>query len=107
MVQISKILKEAQNQKEKTLAEEFHIVGLTTVIVDCDLQSCDWHGVNVVIVTDQLVVHNVVCLDVSGLDVQERFQKAGDGQGVGSDSNPGKYYTNTLLFWKPFFLKTI
>ena len=91
-MQISKILKVAEEQRNETSAEELHIVGLTSIIVDCDLEYTDWHGVNIVVVADRLVVHNDICFDVSGMDVKEKFEKAADGHGSGSDGHPGIYY---------------
>jgi hypothetical protein len=97
VVQSSKIFREAERQKKNTSAEELHIVGLTLVIIDCDLESANWHRTNVVIVADQLVVHKDVRWDVSGLDIQDRFQKAPNGQGSGSHGSPGKSLRFLLL----------
>jgi hypothetical protein len=46
--------------------KEIQIVGLLSVHVDCDLESKDWHGMNVAIVTDKLYVGKEVHWDVSG-----------------------------------------
>jgi hypothetical protein len=46
--------------------KEIQIVGLLSVHVDCDLESKDWHGLNVGIVTDKLYVDKEVRWDVSG-----------------------------------------
>jgi hypothetical protein len=106
VVQSSKIFREAERQKKNTSAEELHIIGLMLVIIDCDLESANWHGTNVVIVADHLVVHKDVCWDVSGLDIQDRFQKAPNGQGSGSHGSPGQcliFFLLDLMFRKTNF----
>jgi hypothetical protein len=63
----SKILQEMINLKrQNSNVKEIKIVGLLSVHVDCDLESKDWHGMNVGIVTDKLYVDKKVCWDVSG-----------------------------------------
>jgi hypothetical protein len=64
---VSKILQEMIELKgQNSNVQEIKIVGLLSVHVDCDLESKDWHGMNVGIVTDKLYVDKEVCWDVSG-----------------------------------------
>jgi hypothetical protein len=64
---VSKILQEMTDLKiQNSNVQEIKIVGLLSVHVDCDLESKDWHGMNVGIVTDKLYVDKEVCWDVSG-----------------------------------------
>jgi hypothetical protein len=50
---VSKILQEMTDLKiQNSNVQEIKIVGLLSVHVDCDLESKDWHGMNVAIVTD-------------------------------------------------------
>jgi hypothetical protein len=67
VVFVSKILQEMIDLKRQNLnVKEIKIVGLLSVHVDCDLESGDWHGMNVGIVTDKLYVDKEVHWDVSG-----------------------------------------
>jgi hypothetical protein len=50
----------------KMKARELHIIGLNSVHVDWSLTANDWHGTNIVVVTDKLFVNGDVCWDVSG-----------------------------------------
>ncbi|EFX62449.1 hypothetical protein DAPPUDRAFT_229984, partial [Daphnia pulex] len=64
---VSKILQELIDLKsQNSNVQEIKIVGLLSVHVDCDLESKDWHGMNVGIVTDKLYVDKEVRWDVSG-----------------------------------------
>jgi hypothetical protein len=63
----SKILQEIIDLKgQNSSVKEIKIVGLLSAHVDCDLESKDWHGMNVGIVTDKLYIDKEVCWDVSG-----------------------------------------
>ncbi len=44
---------------ENPHVEKIKIVGLTSVYIDCDLDNEIWHGINVDIVTDKLIVDDV------------------------------------------------
>jgi hypothetical protein len=67
VVFVSKILQEMTDLKiQNSNVQEIKIVGLLSVHVDCDLESKDWHGMNVGIVTDKLYVDKEVLWDVSG-----------------------------------------
>jgi hypothetical protein len=64
---VSKILREMIDLKrQNSNVQEIKIVGLLSVHVDSDLESKDWHGMNVGIVTDKIYVDKEVCWDVSG-----------------------------------------
>jgi hypothetical protein len=70
---ISKIIQEMlklNRDHSNDRVQEIQIVGLTSVHavhVDCDLESKDWHGINVGIVTHNLYVdRDNVLWDVSG-----------------------------------------
>lgn len=67
---ISKIIQEMlklNRDHSNDRAQEIQIVGLTSVHVDCDLESKDWHGINVSVVTHTLYVdRDNVLWDVSG-----------------------------------------
>jgi hypothetical protein len=66
-VLVSKILQEMIDLKrQNSHVQEIKIVGLLSVHVDCDLESKDWHGMNVGVVTDKLYVDKEVHWDVSG-----------------------------------------
>ncbi len=67
VVFVSKILQEMTVLKrQNSKVKEIKIVGILSVHVDCYLESGDWHGMNVGIVTDKLYVDKEVCWDVSG-----------------------------------------
>jgi hypothetical protein len=64
---VSQILQEMIDLKrQNSNVKEIQIVGLLSVHVDCDLESKDWHGMNVAIVTDKLYILKEVHWDVSG-----------------------------------------
>jgi hypothetical protein len=64
---VSKILQKMIDLKrQNSNVQEIKIVGLLSAHVDCDLESKDWHGMNVGIVTDKIYVDKEVCWDVSG-----------------------------------------
>jgi hypothetical protein len=56
----------AEMKVEQTGVQEMKIVGLNSVHIDCDLDNGTWHGINISITTDKLVVDGEVCWDVSG-----------------------------------------
>jgi hypothetical protein len=64
---VSKVIEKMIDLKMKNPdVQEIKIVGLESVHVDCDLESKDWHGMNLGIVTDKIYVDKEVCWDVSG-----------------------------------------
>lgn len=63
---ISQIIEEMNRFKAGHHLEEIKIVGLKSVHIDHDLDNTTWHGINVGIVTDKLIVDGKVCWDVSG-----------------------------------------
>jgi hypothetical protein len=67
---ISKIIQEMlklNRDHSNDRVQEIQIVGLTSVHVDCDLESEDWHGINVGVVTHNLYVdRDNILWDVSG-----------------------------------------
>jgi hypothetical protein len=70
-VYISKIIQEML-KLDRNGVQEIQIVGLTSVHVDCDLESKDWHGINVGIVTHNLYVdRDNILWDVSGKNGNE------------------------------------
>ncbi|XP_045023302.1 uncharacterized protein LOC123467404 [Daphnia magna] len=59
---VSKMIEEMKRLKEKyPELQEIQIVGLSSVHVDCHLENETWHGTNVGIVTDKIVVDSEVC----------------------------------------------
>jgi len=67
-----------QLKREHPDVEEIKIVGLQSVHIDCDLDNETWHGINVAIVTDKLIVDDAIssesaptlhCWNVSGENV--------------------------------------
>ena len=46
--------------------QKVKIVALQSVHIDCNLDNDTWHGINIDIVTDKLIVDGEVCWDVSG-----------------------------------------
>jgi hypothetical protein len=46
--------------------QKVKIVALQSVHIDCDLDNDTWHGINIDIVTDKLIVDGAVCWDISG-----------------------------------------
>ncbi len=67
-VVVSEVKEEMLQLKKEHNVEEIRIVGLSSIHVDCNLEQEDWHGVNVSVVTDKLLVDKEVCWDVSGED---------------------------------------
>jgi hypothetical protein len=67
VVFVSQIVREMiELKRQNSNVQEIKIVGLLSVHVDCDLESKDWHGMNVAIVTDKIYVDKEVNWDVSG-----------------------------------------
>lgn len=72
-------------------AQEVHIIGLACIHVDCHLEQKDWHGMNVVVVTDKLFVDKDARWDLSGQDCNTQFQSdAPSGINPGEDGKPGE-----------------
>ena len=77
MLQLMKQLKD-----EHPDVEEIKIVGLKSVHIDCDLDNEIWHGINIGIVTDKLIVDDTTdnnaqtwtgfCWNVSGKNAQDQ-----------------------------------
>jgi hypothetical protein len=77
MLQLMKQLKD-----EHPDVEEIKIVGLKSVHIDCDLDNEIWHGINIGIVTDKLIVDDITdnnaqtwtgfCWNVSGKNAQHQ-----------------------------------
>jgi hypothetical protein len=64
---VSKLIEKMKRLKDENLdVEDIKIIGLQSVHIDCDLDNNNWHGINIGIVTDKLIVDNKVCWDVSG-----------------------------------------
>jgi hypothetical protein len=64
---VNKIIMEMNRLKcQHPNVEEIKIVGLQSVHIDCDLNNDIWHGINIGIVTDKLIVDGEVCWNVSG-----------------------------------------
>ncbi len=75
---VSKMMNQMMRLKDEyPNVEEIKIVGLKSVHIDSDLDNEIWHGINVEIITDKLIVDGVtddgyvktshgVCWDVSG-----------------------------------------
>jgi hypothetical protein len=80
---VSKMIGEMKRLKDENPdVEEIKIVGLKSVHIDCDLDNEIWHGINVGIVTDKLIVDGVindesteissgVCWDISGQNSED------------------------------------
>jgi hypothetical protein len=65
---VSKVIKPMLELKRANPnVQEVQIVGITSVHVDWHLESKDWHGINVGVVSDQIFVNGEICWDVSGL----------------------------------------
>ncbi|EFX74280.1 hypothetical protein DAPPUDRAFT_252104 [Daphnia pulex] len=95
---VSKMIGEMKRLKdENPHVEEIKIVGLKSVHIDCDLDNETWHGINVGIVTDKLIVDGVindessmeissgVCWNISGKNSEED-----DHQPMGEPVQPGE-----------------
>ena len=65
---VSQIIQKMLELKVQWEAHEIQIVGLACVHIDCNLDQKDWHGTNVVVVTDKLFVDGEVRWDLSGHD---------------------------------------
>ena len=58
---VSKMMKEMNGLKDDhRYVEEIKIIGLQSVHIDCDLDNGTWHGINIGIVTDKLIVEDVI-----------------------------------------------
>ncbi len=80
---VSKMLKPMKQLKgEHPDVEEIKINGLKSVHIDCDLDNEIWHGINIGIVTDKLIVDDITdnnaqtstgfCWNVSGKNAQDQ-----------------------------------
>ncbi|XP_045032570.1 uncharacterized protein LOC116927885 isoform X2 [Daphnia magna] len=104
---VSKMIEEMKRLKEKyPELQEIQIVGLSSVHVDCHLENETWHGTNVGIVTDKIVVDYEVCrkcqqnnaqakeettMRNATSDVANNFSVCWDVSGVnGEPGQPGK-----------------
>lgn len=65
-VSVGKMIKKISDLQTKMKAHELQIIGLHSVHVDWSLAANDWHGINVVVVTDKILVNGDVCWDVTG-----------------------------------------
>nr|CAH0102701.1 unnamed protein product [Daphnia galeata] len=62
-------VRHTDNKNENTKVQQVKIVALQSVHIDCGLNNDTWHGINIDIVTDKLIVDGEVCWDVSGKTV--------------------------------------
>lgn len=69
---VSKVIKKMIELKvQHSGVEEIEIIALQSVHIDCDLDNGTWHGINIGMVTDKLIVDDEVndgsfCWNVSG-----------------------------------------
>ncbi|XP_059352795.1 uncharacterized protein LOC130698188 [Daphnia carinata] len=85
VVFLSKIMAEMIELKT-TDVQEIEIVGLVSVHVDCDLENEIWHGINVGVVTDKIIVDCDVSWNVSGQNMthQEAEEQRQPGESGGN-----------------------
>ncbi|KAI9563421.1 hypothetical protein GHT06_010884 [Daphnia sinensis] len=65
VVFLSKIMAKMIELKSNNV-QEIQIVGLVSLHVDCDLENEIWHGINVGVITDKIIVDCEVSWNVSG-----------------------------------------
>ena len=92
-ISISKVKGRMLEMKNNSDAQEIQIVGMACVRVDCHLEKTDWHGTNLVVVTDKIVVDKDSRWDLSGNNVDIRF-----GADAASGRNPGEDGRAGVLF---------
>ncbi|KZS16582.1 Uncharacterized protein APZ42_017133 [Daphnia magna] len=65
VVFLSKIM-EKMIELKSNIVQEIQIVGLVSIHVDCSLENDIWHGINVGVITDKIIVDCEVLWNVSG-----------------------------------------
>ncbi|XP_061510531.1 uncharacterized protein LOC133392815 [Anopheles gambiae] len=83
-------------------AQEVHILAGTSLSIDADLSRDVWHGLNLVVLANEITVPSTITWDVSGNDSNHNYAaNAGtseDGHGKdGNDGYPGESGGNVLL----------
>lgn len=84
-----------------TKAQEVQIIGLATVHVDCNLENVIWHGMNVVVIADKIIIteDQPVLWDVSGRHDYFSPEQAESGTNPGDGGFAGrKIDFNFLVF---------
>lgn len=90
-ISISKIKDELLVHKKSEFdPQEIQIIGLAAVHIDSDLEHEDWHGMNVVVVTQQLSVDKAVTWNLSGKDGDSSPQEAKSSTGDDTDGFAGR-----------------
>ena len=83
-------------------AQEVHILAGTSLSIDADISRDVWHGLNLVVLANEITVPSTITWDVSGNDSNHNYAaNAGtseDGHGKdGNDGYPGESGGNVLL----------
>ncbi|XP_058124995.1 LOW QUALITY PROTEIN: uncharacterized protein LOC131285440 [Anopheles ziemanni] len=87
---------------EKPNAEELRVIATDCITIDADLKNTHWHGKNIVMLTDAIIVTKPVTFDVSGKKNDHVYpedagtDKGGDGM-QGKDGYPGESGGNVLI----------
>lgn len=92
-IMCSKVMEEINRLKQNPneQVEELRFICYSALHVDCDLNRDVWHGTNITIVTDKLLVHGELrCWDVSGEDNTFIYSPVDDsGAEPGQDAKAG------------------
>ncbi|KAK4026439.1 hypothetical protein OUZ56_015437 [Daphnia magna] len=88
VVFLSKIM-EKMIELKSNIVQEIQIVGLVSVHVDCSLENDIWHGINVGVITDKIIVDCEVLWNVSGQHITH--------QGAEEPRQPGESGGNVHL----------
>lgn len=75
VVFLSKVIDKMKDSRRSDV-QEIRIVGLSSVHVDCDLNNDIWHGINVGLDTDKIIVDGEVSWNLSGQHIVQ--QNAGE-----------------------------
>jgi hypothetical protein len=70
---------------------ELRILCTGRIDIDCNLEKDRWHGKNIVIIADSVVIVQNCEFDVSGIDGENFEQSAPNGQNSSCDGEPGKH----------------
>ncbi|XP_032794017.2 uncharacterized protein LOC116930725 [Daphnia magna] len=94
VVFLSKVIDKMKDLRRSDV-QEIRIVGLASVHVDCDLNNDIWHGINVGLDTDKIIVDGEVSWNLSGQHIVQ--QNAGEPRQPGESGGNVHIICNEMI----------
>ncbi|KZS13522.1 Uncharacterized protein APZ42_021330 [Daphnia magna] len=94
VVFLSKVIDKMKDSRRSDV-QEIRIVGLSSVHVDCDLNNDIWHGINVGLDTDKIIVDGEVSWNLSGQHIVQ--QNAGEPRQPGESGGNVHMICNEMI----------